>query len=238
MLRKVISTALACIMCTSLLCFSASAAEVGSSGSDDGNGTIVSFNLIEVTPNGVATRSSDSIADQDYVIAYMEAQGWTPGSTFYVGNKEYKVLDDYQILYVGVDEDMVIDHTTDEGVATRATTIPTKQGTLPYNSTYSILNYMYTSYYWKVGSTGEVGSIGVRVSPDSTQTVRVDWIDGRNDESMGSKTYTLRTNNIYQYVWVCGGEKFYLTLTNEGDYGEKKITGAFDLFLDQLDIDW
>lgn len=227
MMKKVMSLALACIMATSLLPESAAASNLSKNESDSTIGEIIEFNLVKADENGISTCS-----DHDEIVEYMENRGWVPGSTFYVGNKQYKVLDDYQIMFLGTDENYTANHMSD---ATRAVSIPTVEGDLPYSSTYSILNYMYSSYYWNVGSNGEVASIGVVISPNSTHSVRVDWIDARNDESMGYKVLP-NAYGLTGFVWTYGGEDFYLKFTNASSYGSSRISGAFNVYVDQVDI--
>lgn len=224
MMKKVLSLALACIMATSLLPESAAASNLSKNESDGTTGEIIEFNLVKADENGISTCS-----DHAEIVEYMENRGWVPGSTFHVGNKQYKVLDDYQIEYLGIDENCVTNHISD---ATRAVSIPTVEGDLPYSGTYSILNYMYSSHYWNVGSTGEVASIGVIISPDSSHQVRVDWMDARNDESMGYKVLPGTLNGL---VWTYGGEDFYLKFTNATSYGSSRISGAFNVYVDQVE---
>lgn len=111
-------------------------------------------------------------------------------------------------------------------ITTRGTSIPTRKGTLPYSSTYSISNYMYSSRYFKEYVDGDYASVAFVVSPDTAnQKIKVSWIDGRNDESMGSKTKTLTSTKANQLIgmdWVYGGEKFYFKITNNSS---SKISG-------------
>ena len=222
MLKKVMSLALACIMATSLLPETAAASNLSKNEVDSTTSEIIEFNLFKVDENGISTCSNHA-----EIIEYMENRGWIPGSTFHVGNKQYKVLDDYQIKYLGIVENSVTNHISD---ATRAVSIPTVEGDLPYSGTYSILNYMYSSHYWNVGGTR--ASVGVIISPDSSHQVRVDWMDARNDESMGHKVLPGTLNG---FEWVHGGEDFYLKFTNATSYGSSRISGDFYVYVDQVE---
>lgn len=231
MLKKMFSLILTGALALSVSTFGGVAMEQPTQ--ESGVGEIVDLHIISNDQDSSTFYSTIQPGDQDDVIEFMNKRGWTPGTTFFVGNKEYRVLDDYQVMYMGVDTSAQVNHITDN---TRATTIPTVKGSLPYSGTYSIINYMYTSHYWIVGDTDSVASIGVTISADTVQTVKVDWMDGRNDESMGSKLYRFfGDNDIVNYVWAYGGEKFYLKFTNVATYGTTRIEGAFNVFVDQVD---
>ena len=193
------------------------------------------MSLTVLLPDGEGFKlySSELPEDRDVVIDYMKDQGWYPGSTFNVANKVYRVLDDYQIVYLGREDDASADVLTDR-VATRGLNIPTRHTDLPYDGSYNIKDYVYSNYLFNVGNKGYNESIGVTISTDFAQKIRVDWMDARNDESMGGHTLTTKANALVAgaYMWVYGGEDFYIKITNKGDR-TKYMTGTFEVFYDQ-----
>lgn len=227
MKRKLTSLILSFTLSASMLINSSAVTVSTETSTDTGIGEIIELSLITADSNGFSARSNQVNDDRADIIEFMNAKGWLPGSTFYIGNKQYQVLDDYQIMYLGVDSDRIINHISDTA---RAINIPTTQGDIPYDGTYSILNYMYTSHYRKIGFPDTPESMCFMIAPDSSQTVRIDWMDGRNDEAMASHRCTGTSGEVISIIdWVYGGEKFYFKLTNEGSYGNNRITGAFTL---------
>ncbi len=94
-----ISLVLTGVICFTLLNFSAAAVTTAPAAPDANEGEIVTMNIIAVNSDGMEVYTDSSTSGGEEVVAYMQAQGWTPGSTFYVGNKKYEVLDDYQIAH-------------------------------------------------------------------------------------------------------------------------------------------
>lgn len=193
------------------------------------DGTVVDYNIYEVSiVDGEVTENA--VTGQDK-IDEMIAEGKTPGTKFYVGDKLYEVGDNYEIVYLGRDSNVDTNVINDR---TRGTSIPTREGSLPYSENYEFRNYIYSSRYFNLGGgPHDTNSIAVTISADNEQTIEVDWMDARNDESMGSKTYYFnRADELTKYVWVYSGEDFYFKFTN-GDSAFGDISGSYLAEVDQ-----
>lgn len=158
----------------------------------------------------------------------MENNGWIPNTEFEVGTNRYKVTEDYNIIYLGKNNNKNISVSND---LLRGTSIPTSQGDLPTTGTYYMRNYIYSNNYYEVGYPGGFSeSVGVIVSADQASSIRVDWMDGRNNTSMGGKTYSFSgAGSLAKYVWVYSGEKFYFKIANAGS---GTVSGSYKIFLD------
>ncbi len=199
---------------------------------NDTDADIVPYHIYTITSQKGKSVENELTGDER--VDYMNEHGQIPGSQFLVGNKKYEVTEDYELRYLGVDETVDVDYITD---FTRGTSIPTKKGSLPNSGTYKMKNYIYSNKYFNVGDAGSETaginpSIGVTISADQEQDIMVSWMDGRNDESMGNKTYYFnRANEVTKYDWVYPGKDFYFKFTNKTS--SKTISGSYDIFQDQ-----
>ena len=160
-------------------------------------------------------------------IEYMNSHGQTPGTVFNVGTKKYKVLNDYTVAYIGQVEDTSNMYNLTESF-TRGDYPPESRGYLPYSGRYGMYNYLYTNAYFIYSGAP---SIGVTVTADQTQTLRIEWINGRNNEAMDYKTVNISGgNSIVRYAWVYDSEPFYIKFVNAGS---GRISGDFTISLDQ-----
>lgn len=221
--------AMVAVFTMALPCAFVYAAEPNLSETDD---SIVPYHVYTITSqNG---RSAETELKGDELIEYMNEQGQIPGSRFLVGNKKYEVTENYELRYLGVDETVDIDTAMDFA---RGTSIPKKAGTLPNSGTYKMSNYIYSNNYFNVGTAGSetagiYPSIGVTISADQEQDIMVSWMDGRNNESMGNKTYYFnRPNEVTKYDWVYPGQNFYFKFTNKTS--SKTISGSYNIYVDQ-----
>lgn len=224
--KKVIALGLATMAAISAMSINVMAEENFSNMQyDESSGTVVEYNIF-LSEYQDELNTTTPLSDEER-IEYMSSHGETPGTEFTIGTKKYRVLDNFDVIYLGRTEDTEkIDILTEP--ITRGDYIPTTQGSLPYSGRYGMYNYLYTNYYFRVGGTP---SIGVSVSADQAQTLRVEWIDGRNNEAMDSKTVSIQGGNgITKYAWVYGGEKFYIKFVNAGS---GRISGDFNIFVDQ-----
>lgn len=198
------------------MCFTSLSSPVFAAEISTNEGEAVSLTVLLPDGEGVKLYTSELPEDRDVVVDYMEEHGWYPGSTFHVANKVYRVLDDYQIVYLGREDDASVNVLTDQ-VEMRGLNIPTRYSDLPYDGSYNIKNYVYSNYRFNEGAKGDVESIGVTISTDFPQSICVDWIDARNDESMGGHTLTTKANSLLAaaYMWVYGGEDFYIKISKE-----------------------
>lgn len=170
-------------------------------------------------------------ATNDEKIDLMTKNNRTPGSEFNIGTSKYIVADDYNLIYNGVDITASADYLR-ENVA-RGINIPTSEGNLPYRGTYNFSTYIYTSKYFIAGEKGMSSpGIGIDISATNYQKIVADWIDGRNNQSMGaSSTITINAGSAYTlYNWVYAGEKFYVKFVNKGSTNPQ---GSFSMYVDQ-----
>lgn len=170
-------------------------------------------------------------ATQEEKIELMTNDNRTPGSEFTIGTTKYIVADDYNLIYNGTDANVSTENLREN--MTRGISIPTSKGSLPYNGSYSFSTYIYTNKYFVAGTSGMLSpSIGIDFSATNYQKIVADWIDGRNDESMGaSSTITMNAGGAWTvYNWVYAGEKFYVKIINKGTTNP---SGSFRMYVDQ-----
>lgn len=222
--------ALVAMFTMSFPCAFAYAAEPNVSDVDD---NIVPYHIFIITSQN--DRSVETELTGDERIEYMNEKGEVPGKQFLVGNKKYEVTEDYELRYLGIDETVDLHKQTD---LARGTTIPTKKKSLPYYGEYDMSNYLYSDFYFNVGDAGSetagiYPSIGVTISADQEQDIMVSWMDARNNESMGNKTYYFnQAGEVTKFDWVYPGKNFYIKLTNK--MTSKRISGDYSVFEDYL----
>lgn len=222
--KKIIAMGCAAVMAMSVMCVSAFAADNESLDKNE----VVEYNLSTFVKDG--DKIVEKVATDAEKVEYMRAHGRMPGTTFDVGNKRYLVTDNYDLSYIGEIES---ENNLVQSFA-RGTSIPTSQGSLPYNGSYSLSSYLYTNRYFKVGASYNRPSISVAISANDAQTIGVSYIDMRVNESMGNHSKYLSKNGVWEFLdWVYGGEKFCIKLFNAG--GSNWISGSFTVSVDQID---
>lgn len=196
-------------------------------------GAIVDYNVTFVSK--VDGELCERAATNSERIGYMQQHDEVPGSEFIVAGNKYLVLNDYSVKYLGKASDVNSTNLQDSlSYVTRGTSIPTTQGSLPYTGTYLIGSgySLYTNYYFVVDSYPMNPSIGVAVSANQAQQLTVHWMDGRNDESMGSKTYSFSgAGSLTRFVWAYGSEPFYIKFSNTGT---GTASGSAQIYIDQI----
>ena len=216
-LKKILMLGLATMMAVSAMNMSVMAEEVTSVSTAM---EIVEYNIYSDIDSNVPLEGSEKIE-------YMNSHDQTPGTIFNVGAKKYKVLDDYTVAYIGQTEDTSNLHNLTESV-TRGDYPPSTRGYLPYSGRYGMYNYLYTNAYFIYSGAP---SVEVTVTADQAQTLRIEWIDGRNNEAMDYTTVNIAGgNSIARYAWAYDSEPFYIKFVNAGS---GRISGDFTIALDQ-----
>lgn len=170
-------------------------------------------------------------ATQEEKVELMTKDNRVPGSEITIGTTKYIVADDYNLIFNGTDSNAEAESIKENSA--RGTGIPTSKGSLPYNGSYNFSSYIYTNKYFVAGSSGMLSpSIGIDLSAKNSQKIVADWIDGRNNESMGaSSTVSLSAGGAWTvYNWVYAGEKFYIKFINKGTTNP---SGSFSMYIDQ-----